>query len=108
VIQRQEQQPEQRGFARARRAGQELEGIRLDPEGQVPQDFLPHPVSQADILESDHAALRFLSASSVNILVIPGPVRQLRRFTAGSVGRPGMTGQDADHGKHSPVWFPIR
>ena len=32
--------------------------MRLDAEGEVAQDLRPHPVAQADILESDHTCLR--------------------------------------------------
>ena len=57
-LQRQEQQPQQRGLAGAGRAGEELERMRLDAEGEVAQDLRPQAVAQADILESDHARLR--------------------------------------------------
>ena len=52
--QRQEQQPQQRGLAGAGRAGEELERMRLDAEGEVAQDLRPEPVAQAYVLESDH------------------------------------------------------
>ena len=57
-LQRQEQQAQQRGLAGAGGAGEELEGMRLDAEGEVAQDLRPQAVAQADILESDHAPLR--------------------------------------------------
>ena len=44
--QRQEQQAQQRGLAGARRAGQELERVRLDAEGEVAQR-LPDPSRSA-------------------------------------------------------------
>ena len=47
--------PQQRGLARARRPGQELERVRLEPEADVAQHFRPEAVAQADILEADHA-----------------------------------------------------
>ena len=40
-----------RRLAGAGRAGEELEGIRLDGEGQVAQDLGPHAVAHAHILE---------------------------------------------------------
>ena len=32
--------------------------MRLDAEREVAQDLRPHPVAQADVLESDHTPLR--------------------------------------------------
>ena len=54
-LQRQEDQAQQRGLAGAGRPGEELEGLRLDREGDVAQDLGTHAVPQADILESDHS-----------------------------------------------------
>ena len=53
----QEDQPQQRRLAGARRAGQELERVRLDREGEVAQDLRPHAVAHADILELNHRPL---------------------------------------------------
>src|ERR1035437_5880107 len=55
---REEQQARQRGLAGAGRAGEELEGMRLDAEREVAQDLRPQAVAQAYVLESDHARLR--------------------------------------------------
>ena len=54
-LQRQEQQPQQRGLAGARGAGEELEGVRLDAKAEVAQDLGPEAIAQSDVLESDHA-----------------------------------------------------
>ena len=56
-LERQEQQPQQRGLAGAGRPGQELERVRLDAEREVAQDLRAQPVAQADVLESDHPPL---------------------------------------------------
>ena len=56
--QRQEQQPQQRGLAGARRAGQELEGMGRDQERQVAQNLRAEPVAQTDIFEPNQAQLR--------------------------------------------------
>ena len=50
-LQREKQQAQQRGLAGAGRAGEELEGMRLDAEGEVAQDLRPQPVAQAYVLE---------------------------------------------------------
>src|SRR5262245_37512465 len=57
-LERDEQQAQQRALSGTRRAGQELERVGLDAKGQVPQDFGPQAVTQANVLESDHACLR--------------------------------------------------
>ena len=38
--------------------GEELERIAVDMEAEVAQDLRAEPIAQADILKSDHAALR--------------------------------------------------
>ena len=57
-LEREKQQAQQRGLAGAGRAGEELEGMRLDAEREVAQDLRPQAVAQAYILESDHPRLR--------------------------------------------------
>ena len=42
-LQRQKQQPQQRGLAGAGRPGEELEGMRLDAEREVAQHLRPEP-----------------------------------------------------------------
>jgi len=55
---RQEQQPQQRGLAGTRGAGEELEGMGRDQERQVAQNLRAEPVPQTDIFEPDQAQLR--------------------------------------------------
>ena len=57
-LERQEQQPQQRGLAGAGGPGQELERMRLDAEREVAQDLRAQPIAQADVLKSDHTPLR--------------------------------------------------
>ena len=57
-LQRQEEQADQRRLAGAGRAGQELERLRRDVEGQVAQHFRPHAVAQADVFEADQGVVR--------------------------------------------------
>src|SRR5215204_4713391 len=54
---RHEDQPQERRLAGPGRAGQELERVRLDREGEVAQDLRPHPVTDADIVELNHRPL---------------------------------------------------
>ncbi|GCC49420.1 hypothetical protein chiPu_0033478, partial [Chiloscyllium punctatum] len=54
--QRQEQQPQQRGLARAGRTGEELERVRRDHEGEVAQNLRAEPVAQTDIFEPNQCA----------------------------------------------------
>src|SRR5262249_9950558 len=56
-LERQEQQPQQRGLAGAGWPGQELERVRFDAECEVPQDLRAQPIAQADVLKSDHPPL---------------------------------------------------
>jgi len=44
--------------------GEELEGMRLQPEGQVAQNFRTKTVSQSHILEPDHAPTPIVSGSA--------------------------------------------
>src|SRR5262245_11770151 len=57
-FQRNEQQAQQRALAGARGSGEELKRLGLDAETQVPQHLGPQPITQTDILESNHARLR--------------------------------------------------
>ena len=57
-LERQKQEPQQRGFAGARRAGEKLKRVAVDMEAQVAQNLRAKPIAQADILESDHIPLR--------------------------------------------------
>jgi hypothetical protein len=50
-LDREQDQPQERGLAGSRGAGEELEGIGLDGKGQVAQDLGPHAVTHAHILE---------------------------------------------------------
>ena len=49
------EQAQQRCLAGARRTGEELKRMGVDPEGQVAQDLCSKSVTQAHVLESDHA-----------------------------------------------------
>jgi hypothetical protein len=55
---RQEQQPQQRGLARARGAGEKLEGMCRNQESKVAQNLRAEPVPQTDIFEPNQAQLR--------------------------------------------------
>ena len=59
-LQREQDQPQQRGLSGARRAGEELEALRPDREGDVLQDLGPEVVAQAHILETDQTRLQAL------------------------------------------------
>ena len=63
-LQRQQDEPQQRRLAGSRRAGEELERMRLDAEAEVLENLRPHAVAQADILETHHCALLPLSPCS--------------------------------------------
>src|SRR5580704_11204506 len=63
--QRQEQHAQERGLAGARGAGEELERVGVDAEGQVAQNLRASPVAQTDIFEADHAVLRNAQAGRV-------------------------------------------
>ena len=51
-----EQQADQRRLAGAGRAGQELEGMGGDREGQIAQHLPPRSIAEADIFKPDHAS----------------------------------------------------
>ena len=65
--QRQEQQAQQRGLAGAGGAGQELEGMGGDQEGEVAQNLRAEPVAQTDIFEPNQAQLRSMGDTTVNL-----------------------------------------
>ena len=55
-LQRHEQQAQKRRLAGARGAGQELERLFRNVEGQVPEDFRAHAVTQTDIFKMNQRA----------------------------------------------------
>src|SRR5262249_37048063 len=73
--QREKQQPQQRGFAGARRPGQELERVGLDLEIEVAQNLAPEPVAQSDVFEADQSSLQTPGA--------PVPTAPCRQASAG-------------------------
>ncbi len=56
-LQRQKDKAHQRRLAGAGGPGQELKRMRLDLEADVLQDFIAHPVTQADVLETNQDKL---------------------------------------------------
>jgi hypothetical protein len=53
----QQHEPQQSCLARSRRSGQKLKRLRLNLKRNVPENFWAHPVTQADIFESNQAVL---------------------------------------------------
>ena len=111
--QRQQHQPQQRGLAGARRAGEELEGMPVDPEIEVAQHLGAKPIAQADILEPDHAVLRTSGILAnhdrvwffdVSLIVeLPAMARNLTSATGVAPFDPLIARSPA-----GPAWFPIR
>ena len=93
---RKEEQPQQRGLAGAGRPGQELERMRLDPEREITQHLRPEPVTQANILESDHAPAP-VSPPGDSAAVPRLRARLLQDWRVPARG-----------GDYVPLWFPIR
>jgi len=106
---RQEQQPQQGGFAGARRAGQKLERMRQNLEIEIAQHFGAKPVTQPDIFESDHGQLRSTP--------FPGQRRTIAIFFASkSFRRMHLTSPPQKWSRPvviplnpcATLWFPIR
>ena len=55
-FEREKEHPQERRLARAGRAGEELERVRLEPEADIAQHFRTEAVAQTDVFEADHAS----------------------------------------------------
>src|SRR6202020_1161538 len=64
--QRKEQQPQQRGLAGSRGAGEKLEGMGGNGETEVAQNLRAEPVAQSDIFEPNQVQLRSVKGATGN------------------------------------------
>ncbi|OIQ65125.1 hypothetical protein GALL_533180 [mine drainage metagenome] len=90
--QRQKQQLQKRGFARARWTGEELEGMGGNLEIEIAQNLRAKPVTQSDIFEPNQVQLRSMRGATGSLK----PVAPSRR------------GREPNKVVLLRLWFPIR